>query len=177
MYIYFKFRFFFFFWFLSNISFYILIDSFKDQVVWITGASSGIGEQIALNLSKYGAKLVLSARSKDKLHQVKNRCIGNYYQKYLIAIFLYYTQRVLLNKIYYFFFLYIFTEISGGKLTANDIFVLPMDVTNMSKHVSLFDNVINHFGKVRIITLFSLNLIPPFNINSKKYLLQKSHRF
>lgn len=55
-----------------------MLDSFKDQVVWITGASSGIGEQIALNLSKYGAKLVLSARSKDKLYQVKNRCIGNW---------------------------------------------------------------------------------------------------
>lgn len=54
------------------------LDSFKDKVVWITGASSGIGEQIALNLSKYGAKLVLSARSKDKLHKVKNRCIGNF---------------------------------------------------------------------------------------------------
>lgn len=55
----------------------LCIDSFKDKVVWITGASSGIGEQIALNLSKYGTKLVLSARSNDKLIQVKNRCIGN----------------------------------------------------------------------------------------------------
>jgi len=54
------------------------IDSFKDKVVWITGASSGIGEHIALNLSKHGAKLVLSARSKDKLYQVKNHCIGNF---------------------------------------------------------------------------------------------------
>lgn len=58
--------------------FYILIDSFKDKVVWITGASSGIGEHIALNLSKHGAKLILSARREDKLYQVKNRCIGNY---------------------------------------------------------------------------------------------------
>lgn len=57
------------------------IDSFKDKVVWITGASSGIGEQIALNLSKFGAKLVLSARSNDKLFQVKNRCIGNFLKK------------------------------------------------------------------------------------------------
>lgn len=53
------------------------LGSFKDKVVWITGASSGIGEQLALNLSKHGAKLVLSARSQDKLYQVKNQCIGN----------------------------------------------------------------------------------------------------
>lgn len=39
-------------------------------------------------------------------------------------------------------------EISQGKLTNNDILVLPMDVTNISKHISLFDTVINHFGKV-----------------------------
>lgn len=46
------------------------------------------------------------------------------------------------------FYLIIFIEVSNGKLTANDVFVLPMDVTNISKHISLFDNVINHFGKV-----------------------------
>lgn len=61
----------------SNFNLNYVIDSFKDKVVWITGASSGIGEHIALNLSKYGAKLVLSARSKDKLYKVKNSCIGN----------------------------------------------------------------------------------------------------
>lgn len=55
------------------------IGSFQGKVVWITGASSGIGEQIALHLSKYGAKLILSARNKDKLYQVKNQCIGNYF--------------------------------------------------------------------------------------------------
>lgn len=52
------------------------VDSFKGKVVWITGASKGIGEEIALHLSKYGTKLVISARSKEKLYQVKNRCIG-----------------------------------------------------------------------------------------------------
>lgn len=44
--------------------------------------------------------------------------------------------------------MFVFVELSEGKLTANDILVLPMDVTNISKHTILFDNVINHFGKV-----------------------------
>lgn len=39
-------------------------------------------------------------------------------------------------------------ELSDGKLTSNDILVLPMDVTQIAKHLSLFDNVINYFGKV-----------------------------
>lgn len=43
----------------------------KDKVIIITGASSGIGEATALKLSKEGAKVVLSARRKDKLKELK----------------------------------------------------------------------------------------------------------
>ena len=38
-------------------------DSFKDQVVWITGASSGIGEALAKAFSHSGASVVLSVQS------------------------------------------------------------------------------------------------------------------
>lgn len=46
------------------------------KVIWITGASFGIGEKLALALSKRKAKLVLSARSEEKLKQVKEQCLG-----------------------------------------------------------------------------------------------------
>ncbi len=45
--------------------------SFKDTVVWITGASSGIGKATALALAKQGAKLIISSRNTEKLAQVK----------------------------------------------------------------------------------------------------------
>lgn len=43
---------------------------FKDKVIWITGASSGIGEALALELAKQEARLILSARREDELTRV-----------------------------------------------------------------------------------------------------------
>jgi len=47
---------------------------FKNQVVWITGASAGIGEALAVALYSEGAHLVLSARRARELERVKAAC-------------------------------------------------------------------------------------------------------
>ncbi|MBL7910477.1 MAG: SDR family oxidoreductase [Bacteroidia bacterium] len=46
------------------------MNPFKDKVIWITGASSGIGEALALQLAKKEARLILSARREDELNRV-----------------------------------------------------------------------------------------------------------
>ena len=45
---------------------------FKNKVVLITGASSGIGKQTAIEFAKLGSIIILVARRKDKLEQVEN---------------------------------------------------------------------------------------------------------
>ena len=47
---------------------------FKDKVVWITGASSGIGEHLAYAFAARGAKLILSSRNEAELARVQQNC-------------------------------------------------------------------------------------------------------
>jgi len=48
------------------------MNSIKDKVIWITGASSGIGEALVYQLSKSGARIILSSRREEELLRVKN---------------------------------------------------------------------------------------------------------
>ena len=46
----------------------------KNKVVWITGASSGIGKSLAIEMSKHDCKLILSSRRITELEKVKALC-------------------------------------------------------------------------------------------------------
>jgi short-subunit dehydrogenase len=46
----------------------------NNKIVWITGASSGIGKSLAIALSKLDCKLVISARRTEELEKVKALC-------------------------------------------------------------------------------------------------------
>ena len=47
---------------------------FTGKVIWITGASAGIGEALTYELAKKETKLILSARRKNELERVKANC-------------------------------------------------------------------------------------------------------
>uniref|UniRef100_A0A6M2EF98 Ketoreductase domain-containing protein n=1 Tax=Populus davidiana TaxID=266767 RepID=A0A6M2EF98_9ROSI len=53
-------------------------EEIEDKVVWITGASRGIGEALAKQLASLGAKLILSSRNEAELERVKNQLTGKH---------------------------------------------------------------------------------------------------
>ena len=59
--------------------------NYSELTIWITGASSGIGEAMALNFAKQGARIILSGRNEKKLALVKNCCKNS--DKHIIAAF------------------------------------------------------------------------------------------
>ncbi len=45
---------------------------YKDKVVWVTGASSGIGKELCIQLAQSGSQLILSSRNQEALTSLKN---------------------------------------------------------------------------------------------------------
>jgi hypothetical protein len=61
--------------------------AFKGRVVWVTGASQGLGAVLARYLCAQGARLVLSSRSAEKLQRVKESCTGEHASEILVLPF------------------------------------------------------------------------------------------
>ncbi|MEO8934001.1 MAG: SDR family oxidoreductase [Xanthomarina sp.] len=66
--------------------------TFKNKVIWITGASSGIGKGLAMQLSKQDCKLILSSRRPEKLLEVKQACHNSENIEILAFDLAHYTQ-------------------------------------------------------------------------------------
>jgi len=58
----------------------------KDSVVVITGASEGIGKELAIEFAKQGSKIVLASRSIEKLQKVENELKEKYINCQVISI-------------------------------------------------------------------------------------------
>ena len=62
-----------------------ILDALKGRVIWITGASTGIGAACAVEAAKVGAKLVLTARNEELLKETRQKCLGKFQKLSLIS--------------------------------------------------------------------------------------------
>jgi dehydrogenase/reductase SDR family protein 7B len=69
--------------------------NFKNKIVWITGASSGIGEALVYELNAAGAKLIISSRKSDALYKVKQHCKKNPLDVHVLPLDLEQTETLL----------------------------------------------------------------------------------
>ncbi len=84
------------------------------QTIWITGASSGIGEALAVRFARDGARLVLSARRDSELERVAARC-------------------------------------REEGLSAEQVLVLPLDVTDWEGLSDAVQRVLDTFGSIDLL--------------------------
>ncbi len=119
----------------ANISLYLAPspppNAFKDKVVWVVGASSGIGAQLAEDFSKQSAKVILSSRRVDMLNVLAEKCTDLYAK-----------------------------SISHGPTTTSDslspaALVLPLDITKHEDHEKAFAEVLRVYGRIDILVLNS----------------------
>ena len=53
-----------------------IMNFYQNKTILITGASSGIGLEFANQLNEFGAKLIITARNKDKLNELAENYQG-----------------------------------------------------------------------------------------------------
>lgn len=49
----------------------------NNKTAWITGASGGIGKELAVQLAQAGAQIILTARNEVKLREVRDQLVGD----------------------------------------------------------------------------------------------------
>ncbi|KAK3736827.1 hypothetical protein RRG08_000578 [Elysia crispata] len=92
-------------------------ESLAGKVVWVTGASAGIGEYLVYQLTQIGCKVIISARREEQLQKVKDACLAS----------------------------------AKCQTKADDICILPLDVSQCDTHKDAVQTVIDKFGHIDIL--------------------------
>ncbi len=124
----------------------------KNKNILVTGASSGIGRQIAINASELGANVTIIGRNSQNLNETMSLLKGNEHKMYLIDISVEEDIKKLIS---------ISSSYDGVVFNAGVVEYMPVKFLNFSKIDSIFN--VNFNGNV----ILSQQLIKNKLINKK----------
>ena len=116
--------------------------SLEGKTILITGASSGIGAATAIECSKMGAKLVLTARNKDRLQSILDQLDGEGHSYVLAELTKQDEVEALVGSL---------SKINGAVLCAGIGYTLPFPFCSRQKMDEVFD--INFFAPIELLRL------------------------
>lgn len=115
---------------------------FKNKIIWITGASSGIGEEMVRQLAGFGAKIILSARNENALENIKNQ-IPNSEDHLCLPLDLEHSEnfpelaKIVIDKYGRIDFLFN----NGGLSQRSSVAVTPIEIDRRIMEINYFGNI------------------------------------
>lgn len=118
--------------------------SLKGKTILVTGASSGIGKETAIQCSKMGATLVLNGRNEERLTDTLNQCEGEGHTMILGDLTIQEDIEQLVSAV---------PSLDGVVLCAGKGLTLPFNFSTREKFDSIFN--VNFFSPVETLRLLS----------------------
>lgn len=116
--------------------------SLEGKTILITGASSGIGRATAIECSKMGAKLILTARNEERLNETLSQCEGDFHTSFIADLTIQDEIENLVSTI---------IEVDGIVLNAGKGLTIPFSFSTRDKFDSIFN--INFFSPIELLRL------------------------
>lgn len=116
--------------------------SLEGKTVLVTGASSGIGQETAIQCSKLGAKVIITARNKDRLNESFSRLNGEDHQMILAELTNQVDVERLVSEV---------PALQGLVLCAGKGMTSPFPFSTRDKYDDIFN--VNFFAPVELLRL------------------------
>lgn len=116
--------------------------SLEGKTVLVTGASSGIGQETAIQCSKLGAKIIITARNEDRLNETLSQMTGDDHEVVLAELTVREQMENLVNQAH---------DLDGVVLCAGRAMTSPFLFNTRDKYDEVFN--INYFAPVELLRL------------------------